>query len=281
MTFAPSSSSLTIGRALLKGSALLLVVVVSASAQAPHGGLTQNCAGCHNDKLKSGGLVLTSLDLDHPERSAKDWEKAILKIRSGMMPPAGVKRDPAAIAGLADFLEHSLDRAAVASPNPGRPALHRLNRAEYANSVHDLLGLDIDVPPAARRRHEPRLRQHGGGAHHLAHSDGRLYPRRGKDQPRWRLAIPAHQSAGRDLSSARHASRRRATWKARPSARAAASPCATTFRPMASTCFELTLYFTTNTASCSARSEKGEQIEIAVNGERVALLDINPRMKVR
>ena len=42
-------------------------------------------------------------------------------------------------------LESALDRAAASSPNPGRPAVHRLNRAEYANSIRDLLGVEVDV----------------------------------------------------------------------------------------------------------------------------------------
>ena len=112
-------------------AAVLALTTGSAWAQtAPHAAITQNCAGCHNDNLKSGGLALTALDLDHPENNAKDWEKAILKIRAGMMPPAGVKRDNTAINGLAGYLETSLDRAAALHPNPGKPALHRLNRAE-------------------------------------------------------------------------------------------------------------------------------------------------------
>ncbi len=44
------------------------------------------------------------------------------------------------------FLESSLDRQALAHPNPGRaPAPHRLNRAEYANAIRDILGVDLDV----------------------------------------------------------------------------------------------------------------------------------------
>jgi hypothetical protein len=46
---------------------------------------------------------------------------------------------------LATSLERTLDASAAARPDPGRPALHRLNRAEYANAVRDLLGLDVDV----------------------------------------------------------------------------------------------------------------------------------------
>ncbi|MYD85880.1 MAG: DUF1587 domain-containing protein, partial [Acidobacteria bacterium] len=61
------------------------------------------------------------------------------------MPPAGRPRpDEAVSAGLVSWLETALDREAAASPDPGAPAIHRLNRAEYRNAVRDLLGLDLD-----------------------------------------------------------------------------------------------------------------------------------------
>ncbi len=64
------------------------------------------------------------------------------------MPPAGVSRpDPATLEELMAGLEKKLDVAAAARPNPGRPLLHRMNRAEYANAIHDLLDLEIDAKP--------------------------------------------------------------------------------------------------------------------------------------
>ena len=74
------------------------------------------------------------------------WENVIRKVRAGMMPPAGLPRpDEAARRALVASLEATLDQAARANPNPGRPLAHRLNRAEYANAVRDLLALDVDV----------------------------------------------------------------------------------------------------------------------------------------
>lgn len=76
------------------------------------------------------------------------WEKVIRKMRAGAMPPAGMPRpDAAAHDALVSFLETTLDRAAANRPQPGRPSPHRLNRAEYANAIRDLLALDVD--PAA------------------------------------------------------------------------------------------------------------------------------------
>jgi len=109
--------------------------------------VTQYCAGCHNDRTRSGGLSLTGLDPSNVPADAEVWEKVIRKVRTGMMPPSGVKHpDPATRATFVTTLASTLDRAAAGKPNPGRPALYRLNRTEYANAIRDLLDLEVDAP---------------------------------------------------------------------------------------------------------------------------------------
>jgi mono/diheme cytochrome c family protein len=104
------------------------------------------CVTCHNDKSRTGGLSLEHADLTNVPQGAETWEKAIRKLRVGMMPPPGMPRpERAQLDGLATYLETALDRAAVERPRPGRTAIHRLNRAEYANAIRDLLALDIDA----------------------------------------------------------------------------------------------------------------------------------------
>src|SRR5215831_10638603 len=107
------------------------------------------CVSCHTEKNKDRGTVPIALDradVMNPEADAELWEKVIRKMRGGLMPPAGAARpDEAATHNLITWLETSLDRAAEASPNPGRPLIHRLNRAEYANAIRDLLSLQIDA----------------------------------------------------------------------------------------------------------------------------------------
>ena len=104
------------------------------------------CVTCHNQRLKTGGLTLDTPDLANVAAHSDVWEKVIRKVEAGMMPPAGVPRpDTAARKALVANLEGVLDRAAKASPNPGRPLVHRLNRAEYANAIRDLLAVDLDV----------------------------------------------------------------------------------------------------------------------------------------
>jgi hypothetical protein len=90
--------------------------------------------------------VLDALPLASAAREPQTWEKVIRKVRTGMMPPAGAPRpDRATLDSLAAAVETTLDRAAAATPNPGAPALHRLNRTEYGNAVRDLLDLPIDA----------------------------------------------------------------------------------------------------------------------------------------
>ncbi|HEU4688357.1 MAG TPA: DUF1592 domain-containing protein [Vicinamibacterales bacterium] len=104
------------------------------------------CVTCHNQRLKTANLALDAAELNDIAAHAETWEKVIRKVDAGMMPPAGVPRpDDATRRALVSRLEGVLDRAARTKPNPGRPLVHRLNRAEYANAVRDLLALDIDV----------------------------------------------------------------------------------------------------------------------------------------
>jgi cytochrome c551/c552 len=108
--------------------------------------LDKYCVSCHNDRAKVAGLSLQSVDVADAPANADIFEKVIRKVHAGMMPPAAAPHpDPAAAESLVAFLRTSLDQAAMAHPDPGRPLLHRLNRAEYANAIRDLLALDVDV----------------------------------------------------------------------------------------------------------------------------------------
>ena len=120
----------------------------AAPAGSPHHALLNRyCVTCHNEKLKTGGLVLTALDPDNVGSQAEVWERVVRKLRARAMPPRGMpKPDEATYDGLLAHLESSLDRLAAAAPNPGRPdTLRRLNRTEYQNAVRDLFDLDADV----------------------------------------------------------------------------------------------------------------------------------------
>jgi mono/diheme cytochrome c family protein len=106
----------------------------------------QYCTGCHSERGKAGGLSLASFDAGAAAQHAEVAEKMIRKLRAGMMPPPGARRpEESALLALASSLETRIDRAAAAAPNPGRRPFQRLNRVEYARAVKDLLALDVDV----------------------------------------------------------------------------------------------------------------------------------------
>ena len=130
---------------------LIAVFAAHAAGQISSGAaqrklLDQYCVVCHNQRLKTANLTLDKMDIDRIGEGAEVWEKVVRKIHGGTMPPAGMPRpDKETLQGLASWLEASLDRAAAGNVNPGRAALHRLNRTEYANAIRDLLALDVDV----------------------------------------------------------------------------------------------------------------------------------------
>jgi hypothetical protein len=148
------------------GTIVLALVAVSAVGTAAHaqgdgaseaietsGGLEaaqavvdSTCQRCHNDRMRTGNLSLAGFDVARAVERAAVAERVVRKLRAGLMPPAGVRRpDESALTGLADELEARLDAAAAANPNPGRRGFQRLNRAEYARSIRDLLAVEIDA----------------------------------------------------------------------------------------------------------------------------------------
>jgi len=107
--------------------------------------LSRYCITCHNERLKTADLLLDQADVENPGAAAVVWEKVVKKLRARAMPPQGMPRpDEATYASFVGYLETALNGAAADKPNPGRAADHRLNRAEYANAIRDLLGLEVD-----------------------------------------------------------------------------------------------------------------------------------------
>ncbi len=112
--------------------------------------INQYCMTCHSDRLKTGGLALSALNLDNPTETAQSTEiaeKVIRKLRGGLMPPGGAaarRPDAHASAEFVSWLENKIDTASAAG-HPGRVPLRRLNRREYGNAIRDLIGFDIDA----------------------------------------------------------------------------------------------------------------------------------------
>ncbi|MGH9324972.1 MAG: DUF1592 domain-containing protein [Vicinamibacteria bacterium] len=106
----------------------------------------ESCQLCHNDASLVGNMSLDGFDVGAPEDDAALAEKMVRKLRAGMMPPPSVPRPGEEdLLALATELENRLDAAAERNPNPGRRTFQRLNRAEYEASIRDLLSLDIEA----------------------------------------------------------------------------------------------------------------------------------------
>lgn len=133
-----------LGAALLLAFAAKNCAGATASSPPPSAVFNKYCTVCHNARLKTGGFVLDTTQLDHVGDHAETWEKVVKKLRNESMPPAKMPRpDEATYNATASWLENALDRAAAAHPEPGKlPLLHRLSRTEYENAIRDLLALD-------------------------------------------------------------------------------------------------------------------------------------------
>ena len=237
----------------------------------------QFCAGCHSDRGKAGGLSLAAFDPAAVVDHADTTEKMIRKLRAGMMPPAGARRpEPAVINTLAAALETLIDRAAALDPNPGSRVSQRLNRAEYARAVKDLLAVEVDVNaflPADTI------------------SDG--FDNIADSQTISSTLMEGYLRAASQISRLavgdRNASAGSTTWKVPRTAsqmrHVEGAPLGTrgglstlhVFPADGDYFFKIMLHMGP-TGDLFGGPYPGEQIEVSINGERVALMDINPRM---
>jgi len=105
--------------------------------------IKQYCVTCHNERLKTAGLVLDPTAVARPGDDAETWEKVLRQLRAGTMPPPGGPRPPPVFyANAAAYLGRELEANAAARPDPGTlPLAHRLTRTEYGNAIRDLLAL--------------------------------------------------------------------------------------------------------------------------------------------
>jgi hypothetical protein len=144
----------------LLGAGMLVAQTPAASPQVPSFDadvrpmLTETCQACHNSKVMSGGLDIAPLLNPGSLASHRAaWERIVARLHAGEMPPKSVARPPAEkLTSLMAYVEREFDRIDRAQPvNPGRVTARRLNRQEYANTVRDLLGVEIrpedEFPP--------------------------------------------------------------------------------------------------------------------------------------
>jgi len=109
--------------------------------------VNNRCEKCHNSTDWAGSLAMDTLDLSHAGQDPEVWEKAIAKLRSRLMPPAGASQPAQAdVDNVVDYLEATVDSAAKEQKNQpvGHVPIQRLSRNEFAASVKELVGVDVD-----------------------------------------------------------------------------------------------------------------------------------------
>jgi mono/diheme cytochrome c family protein len=239
--------------------------------------VTTYCAGCHSERAKAGGLSLAGFNAMRAQEQPEVVEKIIRKLRAGMMPPAGAKRPPAgALDDLTGALEARMDEHAAVNPNPGWRPFQRLNRAEYTRAVNDLLGVEIDVAPLL----PPDTISHGFD--NVADSQG-FSPALLEGYLRAASRVTA--LAVGDPDSAAGESTYSLPKTAGQMSRAEGAPLGTrggisvmhTFPADGEYTFRLDM-FAEPLGMLFGNTATGEQIEVSIDGERVALFDIDPRM---
>jgi hypothetical protein len=239
--------------------------------------INQYCVTCHDNDKEKGGLTLEKFDPADADKQAEVAEKMIRKLRSGMMPPAGADRpDAAVLNALVTALETRLDAAAVAAPDPGTRTFQRLNRAEYANSVRDLLGLEIDTSAFLP-------------ADTVSHNFDNIADVQLLSPTVLEGYLRAASRVSRDATGDPDAAPTSSTYKIPRTAsqlfHVEGAPIGTrggisllhNFPADGEYSFRMMLH-SIPTGQLYGSTARGEQLEVSINGARVALLDINPRM---
>ena len=139
--------------ALIQLLAVVSPLLLSSTSGAQSAGellnttINQYCLACHNDSLSTADVSFQNLDLSEVSNHGALQEKVLSQLRNRRMPPMEMPKPSEAVYNeLVSWLESEIDELAATAPNPGRTdTFHRINRAEYANSVRDLLDIDVDV----------------------------------------------------------------------------------------------------------------------------------------
>ena len=235
------------------------------------------CLTCHDNDKQKGDLTLEAFDPAKADSHAAVAEKIVRKLRAGMMPPPGAERPSEdALAAFATTLETKLDAAAEARPNPGRRTFQRLNRAEYAQAVRDLLALDVDVEaflPADTISHNF---DNIADVQTISATVLEGYLRAAAQVSKLAVGDP-DASANSTIYKVPRMASQLAHVEGAPFGTRGGLSIVHNFPADGDYTFRMMLH-SIPTGQLYGSAARGEQIEVSVNGARVALIDINPRM---
>lgn len=243
-------------------------------AAALGGVLTQYCGKCHNNTARRGNLSLAGYDAARAPEAAEVSEKIVAKLRLGMMPPAGSPRPKGdTLDAVVALLERQLDSAAAANPDPGYRTFQRLNRAEYRASVQALLGLEVDaanyLPPDTKSDGFDNI----ADAQALSPTLLDAYLRAASDLSWLAVGNPAAAAASATWTVPKLTSQVEHVPGA-PYGTRGGIAVTHTFAADGDYRFDMNFFHET-TGAFAGGLARGERLEVSVDGERVALLDID------
>lgn len=233
------------------------------------------CVRCHNERRLRGNLSLEGFDVTRPHEMSATTEKMIVKLRAGMMPPPGAARpDESALTDLVEGLEERMDRVARDRRDPGGRTFQRLNRAEYARSIESLLGLTIDpgtyLPLDTKSENFDNI----ADVQMLSPTLLDAYLTAAADIAR--LAVGDLEAGNREhtYSVSGYQSQARRVEGAPYGTRGGTS-VVHNFPADGDYVFTIVFEHTTTGAGFAGQLARGEQVEISIDGVRVALLDVD------
>ena len=270
---APASGAPRVRRANATAPAMSHAMSPAAQSEL----VTTYCAGCHSERAKAGGLSLAGFNAMKAQEQPEVVEKMIRKLRAGMMPPAGAKRPPeGALDDLTSALESRMDEHAAVNPNPGWRPFQRLNRAEYQRAVNDLLGVEVDVAPLL----PPDTISHGFD--NVADAQGfspallEGYLRAASKVTALAVGDP-DSAAGESTYSLPKTAGQMSRVEGAPLGTRGGVSVVHTFPADGDYTFRMD-FFAEPLGMLFGNTVTGEQIEVSINGERVGLYDIDPKM---
>jgi cytochrome c553 len=275
--FSLSADSAAPTRGQTSAASMSVSHTAAMSVEAQNAFVASTCATCHDDEAKTGGLTLAHFDAARLEQQPDIAEKMIRKLRAGMMPPPTVtdRPDSAKLNAFATALEARIDRAAALHPNPGRRSFQRLNRPEYRRAIHDLLDLDADVnaflPADTMSQGFDNISDAQGSSPTLIEGYLRAASRIALLAIGDRTATPTEAIYKLPMTVSQIEHVEGAPWGTR-----GGISLVHTFPADGEYAFRMEFY--ASSGLLYANTVRGEQIEVSVNGERAALLDISERM---
>ncbi|HEY7697829.1 MAG TPA: DUF1587 domain-containing protein, partial [Vicinamibacteria bacterium] len=252
-------------------------ILAASSKESVNDMVADYCVMCHNDASRTAGLSLESFDASHPENDAETAEKMLRKLHTGMMPPSFAPHpEPETVKAFVEAIESRIDEAAAIRPNPGRRTFQRLNRAEYARSVSDLLALEVDVEALLPADTISHSFDNIADVQGLSPTVLESYLRAAEKVSREAVGDPGAEPSETRYKAPKTASQMRRVDGAPFGTRGGLSVLHN-FPADGEYVFKVELHASPEGYLFGQNSE-GEEIDISLDGERVALLGVDPLM---